>query len=326
MVRTAERELETSDPKKARPKNGPFFSKELRKAYQEHVNADKKWRKSGRPTNSDDPSVIARKETRARLQKVRKDETNNRQRNINDDLMDTHRNISNGSKGQNNPIDFIDTLVGRFSGENVLEGFAANIEELNSDRKDMTNFDNEFYKMCIEDNMIIFDFTSNQHDKIPIMTIDNLKKLIFSKLKLNKACDVYKLTVEHIRNAGPTALNHILTIINLILDDINNMSCPELKTALGTIIYKGRGKPVNHHKSYRTVRVTPLLGRIIDEYLRPATVAISRPMQDKNQYGFTEDMSYLLGAIQRYECQKHAQDTKANCFTCTLGWVLGNGS
>ena len=96
------------------------------------------------------------------------------------------------------------------------------------------------------------------------------------------------------------------------------MSCPELKTALGTIIYKGRGKPVNHHKSYRTVRVTPLLARIIDEYLRPATVVISRPMQDKNQYGFTEDMSYLLGAIQRYECQKHAQDTKANCFTCTL--------
>ena len=186
MVRTAERELETSDPKKARPKNGPFFSKELRKAYQEHVNADKKWRKSGRPTNSDDPSVIARKETRARLQKVRKDETNNRQRKINEDLMDTLLNnisnvsknlkkISNGSKGQNNPIDFIDTLVGRFSGENVLEGFAANIEELNSDRKDMTNFDNEFYKMCIEDNMIIFDFTSNQLDKIPLMTIDNFQ-------------------------------------------------------------------------------------------------------------------------------------------------------
>ena len=29
-------------------------------------------------------------------------------------------------------------------------------------------------------------------------------------------------------------------------------------------------------------------------------------------------MSYLLGALQRYECQKNAQDLKKNCFTCTL--------
>ena len=148
--------------------------------------------------------------------------------------------------------------------------------------------------------------------------MEELQKIVFSKLNLNKACDVYKLTVEHIRNVGPIALGHIQTIINLILQDINTMSCPELKTALGTIIYKGRGKPVNHHKSYRTVRVTPLIGRIIDEYLRPTTAAISRPLQDKNQYGFTENMSYLLGAVQRYECQKHAQDMKKNCFTCTL--------
>ena len=60
------------------------------------------------------------------------------------------------------------------------------------------------------------------------------------------------------------------------------------------------------------------MGMIINKYLRPSTAAISHLMQDKNQYGFMENMSYLLDAIQWYECQKHAQETKANCFMCTL--------
>ena len=96
--------------------------------------------------------------------------------------MDTHCNnisyvskklnkILSNTKGQNNPIDHIETLVGKFSGENVLEGFAANIEELNSERKDTTNFDENFYQMCIEDNMVIFDFTSDQREK---MVVGNL--------------------------------------------------------------------------------------------------------------------------------------------------------
>ena len=55
--------------------------------------------------------------------------------------------------------------------------------------------------------------------------------------------------MEHLRNDGPVALGHILTVLNLVIDDINNISCPEIKTAIGTIIYKGKGKDPNHHKS-----------------------------------------------------------------------------
>ena len=67
--------------------------------------------------------------------------------------MNTHsNNISNVSKKlskitgknkQNSAIEYIETLVGRFSGVNVLEGFASNIEELNSERKDTLNFDDD---------------------------------------------------------------------------------------------------------------------------------------------------------------------------------------
>ena len=216
-------------------------------------------------------------------------------------------------------INFTETLVGKFSGANVLEGFRLNAEKLCGARNDTSDFDNEFYKTCLEDNMIIFDFTEKQNDIIiPKMEMSDLENIIFKKLKTGKASDVYRLTVEHLRNCGPAALDHVLTILNLILDDINYVSCPELKTAVGSIIYKGKKKDPNHHKSYRNVRVTPLLGRILDEYIRPTVVAIARPHQSEDQYGFTSDMSYLMGAVQRYECEQHAIDTKKTMFACTL--------
>ena len=130
---SAEMEFEVSEPKTSKKREGPYFSKEVRQAYQDHSKADKNWRKAGRPTDKDDPLVIMRKESRARLQKIRKDEANNKQIKANDDLMDTHsHNISYvskklskiaGTSKKNSAIEYIETLVGKYSGANVLEGF-----------------------------------------------------------------------------------------------------------------------------------------------------------------------------------------------------------
>ena len=66
------------------------------------------------------------------------------------------------------------------------------------------------------------------------------------------------------------------------------------------------------------VRVTPLLGRLIDEYTRPDLVEIVKPLQNTNQYGFTENVSYLMGALQRHEVEKHCIDMKNTFFGCSL--------
>ena len=73
-----------------------------------------------------------------------------------------------------------------------------------------------------------------------------------------------------------------------------------------------------NHKSHRLVRVTPLFGRLIDEHMRPALVEIVQPMQNSNQYGFTENISYLLGALQRHEVEKYCVDMKKTFFGCSL--------
>ena len=104
------------------------------------------------------------------------------------------------------------------------------------------------------------------------MTLQDLEEILFKKLKPGISADVYHLTVEHLRNCGPVALGHSVTVLNLIIDDINYVSCPELKTAVGSIIYKGKKKDINPHKFYRNVHVTPLLGLILDEFMTESTL------------------------------------------------------
>ena len=124
--------------------------------------------------------------------------------------------------------------------------------------------------MAIKDNMIIFDITAESNVTIPPMKIDDLKKILFKKLKINKACDVYMLTVEHLRCAGDDSLLFILNLLNTIIKNINILSCAQLNTSVASVVYKGKNKPIYQHKSHRLVRVTPLFGRLIDENMRPA--------------------------------------------------------
>ena len=104
-------------------------------------------------------------------------------------------------------IDLIETLNGTFTGDNVLEGFCSNTETLCNDSTDEE--EHEFLKMCVEDNMVILDIANQEPVCIPHMTLEIFKNIIFKKLKLRKACDINKLTVEHLRYAGDETLSII---------------------------------------------------------------------------------------------------------------------
>ena len=152
--------------------------------------------------------------------------------------------------------------------------------------------------------------SKTESNPIPHITLDKLKEILFKRMKLNKACDIFKLTVEHLRNCGDKSLDIAKSLINKIIDNINFLSSPQLNTSVATVIHKGKGKSLFHHKSYIMVRVTPLFSRIIDEYMRPELIKIIRPIQNINQYGFTDHISYLLGALQRHEVDKFCIDMK----------------
>ena len=182
------------------------------------------------------------------------------------------------------------------------------------------NFDRNFYNLCKLDNSYIFDFTAAEDQvKIPPMDISQLDQILFTKMKPGQACDIYHLTVEHLRHCGLEAKLCILELINRIFQDIFFLTCPQIKLGLGTAVFKGKNKPSSKSNSYRRITVSPILGAIIDYYIDPKAESVFRPHQTPDQLGFTSGISYLLAAVQRGECQRWAIDQKLTCFGVSLG-------
>ena len=157
--------------------------------------------------------------------------------------------------------------------------------------------------MCMEDIEIISELAKYEKIPIPQMSLQTLKDILFKQFKQNKACDIYMLTVEHLRYAGDECMNMLLDIINQIINDIHCLSSPQLNTALASVIYKMKNKSIYHHKLWCLVRVLPIFVRIFDEYLRPVFCSITKPIQNPNQYGFTSGISYFMAALQRHETE-----------------------
>ena len=312
-------------PKKFAGRSTPYFSSELRQAYKSHREICKKWRIAGRPISSEHPAKAAKVQSQRFLQKIRRENDYMKNKDFNDDLMRTyHSDISQiyskinkcGNVNRQDKISEIETLRGTFTAPNVLDGFRLNTEYLCSEKQNGF-FKEEYLQQCEKDLLVINDIIACESRNISPITVNKLQEIV-SKLKNNKACDIYHMTAEHLKYAGVKTLELLCVYINRVIQNMEFYSAPEFKLSVASVIYKGKDKPRNHHKSYRLVRVGPLIGRLIDEYIRPQAVKLSNPSQSNNQYGFTENISYLLGALQRHEAQKHCIDSKKTFFGCSL--------
>ena len=205
------------------------------------------------------------------------------------------------------------TQAGVYYGSDTLEGFAREAEILGSFVGESKEYDNHFYRLCIQDNLYIFDFKGKNDMKIPRMCMDDLEKIL-KNMKNGKACDIYKVTNEHLKYSGDEAKTVILNLLNDIITNISYLSCPQVKTGLGTAAYKGKKKPLSKASSYRRITVTPQIGSILDRFIDPIAENQFLPVQSPDQYGFTRNVSYLMGAMLRGECQRWALDRKETCF------------
>ena len=113
-----------------------------------------------------------------------------------------------------------------------MEGFVANTVILCIEEASDTNeYNNEFYKKVIKDNMMIFEITPESKVTIPQMKINDLKDILFKKLKINKVCDVCMLTVN---------IFAVLEMnwLNAIIKNINILSCAKLNTSVASVVHK----------------------------------------------------------------------------------------
>ena len=301
-------------------------SKAIRLAQKSLDRSFQKWKMDGKPSSTDHPSRLEYTAARSALQQVIRKERNfltTRQQNhlMLLDRKSRSKIFAAVRKIRGEPptmmTQVLHTPVGTYHGEDVLEGFAADAEHLGKSNEDAQHIDRDFYKLCKLDNLYIFDFSENVKN-IPPMTLTQLKSILKNKMKSGKACDIYQLTVEHLRNCGDRGLHYILAFINRIIQSIYFLSCPQIKLGIGTAIHKGKKKPISRSSSFRRVTVTPILGAILDYYIDPKAEALFRPSQSPDQVGFTSGISYLLAAIQRGECQRWAIDQKMTCFGVSL--------
>ena len=147
-------------------------------AFKMHENVCRQWRLQGRPKDANHPAKIAKLKSQRNLQRISREEEALKAHKNHEDLMSTFKhNISQvcqklkkirGEEIKNVNIPFIETLNGIYRGKNVLEGFCSNTEALCNDESETSN--HEFYKMCVKDNMMIFDIAVQESIKIPHMT------------------------------------------------------------------------------------------------------------------------------------------------------------
>ena len=91
------------------------------------------------------------------------------------------------------------------------------------------HFNEDFLTRCIQDNFIIEDISKIEGVQIPPINLSALKDIIHKRLKRNKACDIYKLTPEHLKFLGDEALLQLCHYINRILVDLDFFAAPEFK-------------------------------------------------------------------------------------------------
>ena len=75
-------------------------------------------------------------------------------------------------------ITSLHTSAGVYHGGDTLEGFAKDAEILGRFVGESPEYDNSFYRLCIQENSFIFDFRPENSGGIPEMKLADLENII----------------------------------------------------------------------------------------------------------------------------------------------------
>ena len=247
-------------------------SENVEKAKKVYEKAFKEWKSNGMQKYESDETYAKYTSAKRSLQNIQREERNAEFSDINEKLMNCYSKDrkkvyammkSYRQKRSTLCTSRLETPVGTFYGSDILEGFASDAEYLGRSEGENLNYDNDFYRICVLDNFHTFQMKNDSDMRIPKMTITQLNTIIDSQMKKGKSCDIYQMTKEHLKYAGPDIRHHVLNLVNDVIDNIYFLSCPQAKVGLGTAIHKSKNKAVYLSSSYRRVTVMPIIGTIL---------------------------------------------------------------
>ena len=145
---------------------------------------------------------------------------------------------------------------------------------------------------------------SRDNKTLQPMTTQELAKYI-SELKSGKSPDIYGVTAEHIKAAGPAMLDVLLNICNKAIE---TGALPlQFKTGILTPILK-KGKNHKEPNSYRRITISSLVGKVLEKHMLKITSKKLSKTQSHMQFGFTEKCSPTLAAVLLTEVLAEAED------------------
>ena len=109
--------------------------------------------------------------------------------------------------------------------------------------------------------------------------------------------DLFSITASHYNNAGIEGAKHFSFLMNLIIQNVNLFSLPELNSVWAMVLHKGHGKARNSDRSYRTISTCPLLAKALDKYIGSLYESGWAAVQAETQFqgsGSSHELAALL--------------------------------
>ncbi|XP_033757397.1 uncharacterized protein LOC117339794 [Pecten maximus] len=179
--------------------------------------------------------------------------------------------------------------------EEVTQTWAQYFQQLATPTAESTYDDLHLGKIQDDINLINQICNSSHQDDIPTITKDEIHTAIY-KLNNSKAADIFGITAEHFKLAGPSLITALHCVYNRF---IKNQKIPEsIKRGILTPIYK-KGAPDNPG-NYRGITVTPVILKTFEHIIRQRHQIILEETQSRLQTGFTKGTSPLVSARPTY--------------------------
>ena len=193
-----------------------------------------------------------------------------------------------------------------YQGDNVGDGFydsmtalkTCDLESLCSDPNLAHHFSNykHILKICEEKK------------DIPEISFDQAGKLL--KRMKPHVTDIDGISPLHYLHAGAEGIRHFVSLLNVFISEVNNVTLPELNTVLGIILFKGHKKDKNSDRSYRTISTCPFLAKSLDMYVRDLYQHFWNDCTASTQYlatGSSHELASLL-VTEMIQYSLHVKD------------------
>ena len=142
--------------------------------------------------------------------------------------------------------------------------------------------------------------------KIPPISLSTAEKILASIRP--SVSDINSITGLHYKYGGKAGLEHFMSLLNTIIQDLNNLALEELNLVWASILYKGHDKDRTLDRSYRTISTCPLLSKAIDCYISMLYSSKWTSLTAQTQFQ-QQSSSHELAALTLSETITHSVNT-----------------